>query len=50
LVPEGTGTRLFLIHERFDPEEPSHVVAHRIMGGGWRGRILEKLIETLART
>lgn len=50
LVPEGAGTRLFLIHEGFDPEEPSHVVAHRIMGGGWRGQKLKKLIETLART
>ena len=49
LVPEGAGTRLFLIHEGFDPEEPSHVIAHRIMGGGWRGQILKKLTETLAQ-
>jgi uncharacterized protein YndB with AHSA1/START domain len=48
LVPEGAGTRLFLVHEGFDPEEPSHVIAHRIMGGGWRGQILKKLQETLA--
>lgn len=27
---------------------PSHVIAHRIMGG-WRLQILEKLTETLAR-
>ena len=49
LVPEGSGTRLFLVHEGFDPEEPSHVVAHRIMGGGWRGQILPRLSETLAQ-
>ncbi|MEQ4518180.1 SRPBCC domain-containing protein [Pseudarthrobacter sp. B907] len=49
LVQEGTGTRLFLTHEGFDPEEPSHVVAHRIMGGGWRGQILKKLTEMLTR-
>lgn len=48
LVPEGTGTRLFLVHEGFDPDEPSHVIAHRIMGGGWRGQILKKLTESLA--
>lgn len=50
LVPEGTGTRLFLVHEGFDPAEQSHVVAHRIMGGGWRGQTLKKLAETLAQT
>jgi uncharacterized protein YndB with AHSA1/START domain len=50
LVPEGTGTRLFLVHEGFDPEEPSHLIAHRIMGGGWRGQILRRLTETLAQT
>lgn len=50
LVPEGAGTRLFLVHEGFDPEEPSHVTAHRIMGGGWRGQILKKLTETVAAT
>lgn len=48
LVPEGTGTRLFLVHEGFDPDEPSHVIAHRIMGGGWRGQILRELTESLA--
>lgn len=48
IVPEGTGTRLFLVHEGFDPDEPSHVIAHRIMGGGWRGQILRKLTESLA--
>jgi uncharacterized protein YndB with AHSA1/START domain len=49
LVPEGTGTRLFLAHEGFDPQEPSHVIAHRIMGGGWRGQILPRLTQTLAQ-
>jgi hypothetical protein len=31
------------VHEGFDPDEPTHVVAHRIMSGGWRGRILPAL-------
>ena len=30
------------MHEGFDPDEPTHVVAHRIMSGGWRGRIAER--------
>ncbi|HET8880178.1 MAG TPA: SRPBCC domain-containing protein [Arthrobacter sp.] len=50
LVPEQAGTRLFLVHEGFDPAEPSHVVAHRIMAGGWRGHLFKRLTETLDRT
>jgi uncharacterized protein YndB with AHSA1/START domain len=50
LAPEGTGTRLDLVHEGFDPAEPSHAVAHRIMAGGWQGHLLTRLKETLGRT
>lgn len=49
LAPEGTGTRLDLVHEGFDPAEPSHAVAHRIMAGGWQGHLLTRLKETLGR-
>lgn len=37
LEPEGTGTRLFLVHDGFDPDNPYQVAAHRIMSGGWPG-------------
>lgn len=37
LEPEGTGTRLFLAHEGFDPGDPYQAAARRIMGGGWAG-------------
>ncbi|MER6583279.1 SRPBCC domain-containing protein [Nonomuraea sp. NPDC001023] len=35
LVPEGRGTRLFLDHEGFDPDDPTQQLSRRIMGGGW---------------
>jgi uncharacterized protein YndB with AHSA1/START domain len=47
LVPEGTGTRLFLTHEGFGPDEH---VSRRIMGGGWRShvpRALARLLDAL---
>lgn len=49
LEPEGRGTRLFLVHEGFDPDDPAQRMAHRIMGGGWRSsviRALENVLET----
>ncbi len=46
LAPEGGGTRLCLVHEGFDPQEPSHVTSHRIMSGGWR-RMMDKLSAAL---
>src|SRR5262249_1092898 len=39
LVPEGTGPRLFLAHEGFDPDTPLEQLARRSMGGGWRTRV-----------
>ncbi len=47
LVPEGTGTRLFLRHAGFDPSDPTQVIAHRIMSGGWRSQVLSRLVELL---
>ncbi|SFW82578.1 SRPBCC family protein [Amycolatopsis australiensis] len=51
LAPEGTGTRLFLSHEGFDPDDEFQRVSRRIMGGGWRShvpRALARLLDTLA--
>jgi len=50
LEPEGTGTRLFLSHTGFDPDDEFERVSRRIMGGGWRShvpRALARLLETL---
>lgn len=35
LEPEGRGTRLFLAHEGFDPDNPCQAAGRRLMGGGW---------------
>lgn len=47
LSPEGSGTRLFLTHEGFDPDNPVQQRARTIMGGGWRSRVMRSLEETL---
>jgi len=50
LEPEGTGTRLVLVHDGFDPDDPYQAAAHRIMGGGWQGapaRIAEIITQAL---
>ncbi|AJC56884.1 activator of Hsp90 ATPase 1 family protein [Streptomyces sp. 769] len=47
LEPEGRGTRLFLVHEGFDPDDPYQVQAHRIMGGGRRSIVTERLGKVL---
>ncbi|GAA2666966.1 MULTISPECIES: SRPBCC family protein [Nonomuraea] len=47
LEPEGRGTRLFLDHEGFDPDDPRQQVSRKIMGGGWRSmhmRAIEKVL------
>jgi uncharacterized protein YndB with AHSA1/START domain len=43
LCPEGTGTRLVLDHEGFDPEHPGQQLARRSMGGGWRSHLWRRL-------
>jgi uncharacterized protein YndB with AHSA1/START domain len=48
LEPEGRGTRLFLVHTGFDPDDPAQRMAHRIMGGGWRSYVLTALENVLA--
>ena len=47
LRPEGKGTRLFLEHAGFDPDDPTAQLSRRIMGGGWRSMILRRLAELL---
>ncbi|GAA2406734.1 SRPBCC domain-containing protein [Nonomuraea africana] len=49
LQPEGRGTRLFLVHEGFDPDSPIQQRARTIMGGGWRSMAMRRLDEVLHR-
>ena len=49
LEQEGRGTRLFLVHEGFDPDDPAQMTARKIMNGGWRGHVLPSLERTLER-
>ncbi|WP_431903085.1 SRPBCC family protein [Nonomuraea sp. bgisy101] len=46
---EGAGTRLFLVHEGFDPDNPLQQRARAIMGGGWRSGVMRALEELLDR-
>ena len=48
ISPEDDGTRLVLVHEGFNPAEPTHIASHRIMSGGWRNQVLPRLGQTLA--
>ncbi|WP_433022512.1 SRPBCC family protein [Kribbella sp. CA-294648] len=48
LEPEGRGTRLFLLHEGFDPDDPLQRQAHTIMNGGWRTGVPKALESLLA--
>ncbi|MFF3461671.1 SRPBCC family protein [Streptomyces sp. NPDC001984] len=49
LEQEGRGTRLFLVHEGFDPDDPAQMMARKIMDGGWRSHVLRALGHTLER-
>jgi uncharacterized protein YndB with AHSA1/START domain len=40
LAPEGRGTRLFLEHDGFDPDDPAQQFSRRIMDGGWRSKVM----------
>ncbi|WP_199432089.1 SRPBCC family protein [Qaidamihabitans albus] len=48
LEPEGRGTRLFLSHEGFDPDDHAEQLARRIMGGGWRTGVRRRLADVLS--
>lgn len=48
LRAEGTGTRLFLEHRGFDPDDTVQQLARTIMDGGWRSHVLRRLVEHLS--
>ncbi|MEU8314558.1 SRPBCC domain-containing protein [Micromonospora sp. NPDC048169] len=48
LVPEGRGTRLFLEHAGFDPDDPLQRRTFTVLDGGWRTRVWTRLAGTLA--
>jgi uncharacterized protein YndB with AHSA1/START domain len=47
LEPEGAGTRLFLVHDGFRPNDLYQAAGHRIMSAGWP-QALAKIDEALA--
>ena len=51
LVPEGTGTRLFLEHAGFDLDTPLGRTGFEGMGAGWPGVVarIGDLLESVAR-
>ncbi|GAA4918433.1 uncharacterized protein YndB with AHSA1/START domain [Stackebrandtia albiflava] len=48
LVREGTGTRVLLVHSGFDTADESQQAVRRLLGGGWRSRILPALAAAVA--
>lgn len=50
LRPEGRGTRLFLEHRGFDPDDPIQQLSRTIMDGGWRSHVLRRLERHLEST
>ncbi|MFI0510697.1 SRPBCC domain-containing protein [Streptomyces sp. WSLK1-5] len=46
---EGRGSRLFLVHEGFDPDDPAQLMARTIMDGGWRTHVMRRLGHTMER-
>jgi uncharacterized protein YndB with AHSA1/START domain len=49
LRPEGSGTRVFVEHRGFDPDDAHQRLARTIMGGGWRSHVLRRLAAHLDR-
>jgi uncharacterized protein YndB with AHSA1/START domain len=48
LRAEGRGTRLFVEHRGFDPDDPVQQLSRTIMSGGWRSHVVRRLAEFLA--
>lgn len=51
LVPEGTGTRLYVEHAGFDLDDPGQRFAFDGMSGGWSGKVsasLQTVLDELA--
>ncbi|MFI7430624.1 SRPBCC domain-containing protein [Micromonospora sp. NPDC049836] len=47
LVPEGRGTRLFLEHSGFDPDDPVQRRTFTLLDGGWRSHVWPRLEHVL---
>jgi uncharacterized protein YndB with AHSA1/START domain len=47
LVPEGTGTRFLITHDGFDEADPAQQAAMKILGGGWHGHLIGRLLGVL---
>jgi uncharacterized protein YndB with AHSA1/START domain len=47
LVPEGRGTRMFLEHAGFDPDDAAQQQVRRILDGGWRSHVLRRIEQVL---
>jgi len=53
LHPEGRGTRLFVEHRGFRPDDPAHQAARELMNGGWRIYLTDRLpahLDSLSQT
>ncbi|WBB67507.1 SRPBCC domain-containing protein [Micromonospora sp. WMMD812] len=50
LAAEGRGTRLFLEHAGFDPDDPLQRRTRDLLGGGWRSHVLSRLDQILTTT
>lgn len=48
LVPEGRGTRLFLEHAGFDPDDPAQRRTFTLLDSGWRSHVWPRLAQALA--
>lgn len=47
LVPEGAGTRFLITHDGFDETDPTQRAAMKILGGGWQGHLVRRLLSVL---
>ncbi|MEV4656382.1 SRPBCC domain-containing protein [Micromonospora sp. NPDC049301] len=47
LAAEGRGTRLFLEHSGFDPDDPLQQRTYALLDGGWRSHVWRRLTKVL---
>jgi len=47
LRAEGHGTRLFLVHDGFDPNDPLQRRTYAILDGGWRSHVFAAIAREL---
>jgi uncharacterized protein YndB with AHSA1/START domain len=47
LAAEGRGTRLFLEHSGFDPDDPLQRRTFAILDGGWRSHVWRRIEQVL---